>query len=73
VSAAADDRSPRLFDNFDLMSVEDLAGSFGLAPKTVRNWVAKRQIPFVVVGRRTMFRRRSIEAWLERKERKPWQ
>jgi excisionase family DNA binding protein len=62
-----------LFENFiELLSVEDLAGLFGLAPKTIRNWVARREIPFVTVGRKTMFRLRSIEAWLDRKEHKPW-
>lgn len=64
----------RLFDNrISLMSVEELAGELGVAPKTVRNYVAQRIIPFVRVGRRTMFRLGSIEAWLDRKEHKPWQ
>ena len=67
------EKPKRLFENLDLMTVEDLAGSLGLAPKTIRNWVARRQMPFVTVGRRTMFRRKSIETWLEKKERKPWQ
>lgn len=62
-----------LFDSrIGLLSVEELAGELGLAPKTVRNYVARREIPFVRIGRRTMFRLESIEAWLDRKERKPW-
>lgn len=55
-----------------LMTVEELADAFGLAPQTIRNWVAKRSIPFVRVGGRSMFRKRSVEAWLDRKEFKPW-
>lgn len=63
-----------LFDSLiGLISVEELASELGLAPKTVRNHVARRSIPFVRIGRRTMFRLASIEAWLERMEKKPWQ
>lgn len=61
-----------LFDNLDLLTVEELAKAFRRAPKTIRNWVAKRQIPFVMLGRKVMVRRESIEAWLKRKEIKSW-
>ena len=61
-----------LFDNLDLLTVEELAKAFRRAPKTIRNWVAKRQIPFVMLGRKAMFRRESIEAWLKTKEIKSW-
>jgi excisionase family DNA binding protein len=47
-----------------LFTVEDLAGAFGFAPQTIRNWVALRQIPFVRIGGKTRFRKGSIEAWL---------
>lgn len=60
-----------LFEN--LISVEELAGALGLAPQTIRNWVAMRKIPFLRVGGKTRFRRQSIEAWLERKEFKSCQ
>jgi excisionase family DNA binding protein len=55
----------------NLVTVEELAGALGIAPKTVRNWVALRQIPFLRIGGKTRFRRRSIEAWLEQKEFNP--
>jgi excisionase family DNA binding protein len=51
-----------------LMTVEELADAFGFAPQTIRNWVALRQIPFLRIGRKTRFRKRSIEAWLNQKE-----
>ena len=60
-----------LFDN--LMDVEIVAEVLGLAPKTIRNWVSARRIPFVRVGRKVMFRQKSFELWLNRKEIKSWQ
>ena len=62
-----------LFDNpIGVLSVEQLAGILGFAPKTIRNWCAKREIPFVRLGGNTYFRLESIEAWLKKKEQKPW-
>ena len=60
-----------LFDN--LIDVESVAEALGVAPKTIRKWVSIRFIPFVRVGRRVMFRPRSIELWLNHKEVKPCQ
>ena len=61
----------RLFDN--LMTVEELAVALRLKPQTVRNKVARREIPFVRVGRKTMFLRASVEAWLTQNEVMPCQ
>jgi excisionase family DNA binding protein len=55
-----------IFEN--LITVEELAGAFGFAPQTIRNWVALRQIPFIRIGGKTRFRKGSIEAWLAQKE-----
>ena len=63
-------KKEQLFEN--LISVETVAEVLGLAPKTIRNWVSARRIPFVRVGRKVMFRRRSFELWLNRKEFKSW-
>ena len=60
-----------LFEN--LIDVESVAEALGVAPKTIRKWVSIRFIPFVRVGRRVMFRPRSIELWLNHKEVKPCQ
>lgn len=72
-SLALENRALFFENRIELLTVEELAGELGLAPKTIRNYVARRCIPFVKIGRRTMFRLKSIEAWLERKEKKPWQ
>lgn len=65
--------SSELFENLGLLTVEDLAGSLGRSPKTIRNWVARRELPFVSIKGRTFFRRASIQEWLERKEFKTWE
>ena len=58
------------FDN--LIDVETTAEVLGVAPKTVRKWISVRYIPFVKIGRRVMFRPKSLELWLNRKEIKSW-
>jgi len=58
-----------LFEN--LLTVEELAESLRVAPQTIRNWVAARSIPFVRVGRKSMFLRESIVRWLQEKEQTP--
>jgi excisionase family DNA binding protein len=56
-----------------LMTVEELADALGLAPQTIRNWVAMRRLPYLRIGGRTRFRRESLEAWLLDQEKKPCQ
>ena len=60
-----------LFDN--LISLEELAVIFGLAPQTIRNWVALRKIPSVRIGRKCFFRERSLHRWLNQKEESLWE
>lgn len=67
-----DSNDHTLFDNFGLITVEELGIALRRSPKTIRNWVARREIPFVAIKGRTMFRRGSIEAWLIQKEIKSW-
>jgi excisionase family DNA binding protein len=55
-------------DDLGLMPLEEVAVALGIAPQTLRNRVAKRSIPFIRIGRRTMFRRASLQAWLLAKE-----
>ena len=63
-----------LFDNrIGLITVEELAVIFGLAPQTIRNWVALGKIPHVKIGRRRFFQKRSLQEWLNRKEESQWQ
>ena len=62
-----------LFENRTyLISVKTVAEMLGLAPKTIHNWVSLRKIPYVKCGHKVMFRPKSFEAWLNRKEIKSW-
>jgi excisionase family DNA binding protein len=54
-----------------LITIEELAGALGIAPKTIRNWIALRRIPYMRIGNKTRFRRQSIEVWLEQQEFNP--
>ena len=57
----------------NLITVEELAVFLGLAPQTIRNWVARGKLPYVKLGRRNMFLKRSMQEWLNRKEKPQWQ
>ena len=59
-----------LFDN--LINLETVSEILGVAPKTIHNWVYLRKVPYVKVGQKVMFRPKSLESWLNRKEIKPW-
>lgn len=61
----------KLFENLELLSVYDVAKWLGKAPQTIRNMAALKRIPYIP-GRPMMFRKKSLEAWLDRKEIKPW-
>ena len=69
--ACGDKPTSLLFDN--LITVEELAFIFGLAPQTIRNWVALGKLPYVKIGKRNMFLKGSLQEWLNRKEKPQWQ
>ena len=66
--------SGQFFDNcIGLITIEELAVIFGLAPQTLRNWIALGKIPHVKIGRRHFFQKRSVQEWLNQKEEPQWQ
>ena len=65
------DNSDGFFDN--LITVEELAVIFRVSPQTIRNWVALGKIPYIQIGRRSLFRLRSLQEWLIQKEESQWQ
>ena len=64
------DKSGVFIEN--LINVETTAEVLGVAPKTIRKWVSIRFIPYLKLGNRVLFRPRSLELWLNRKENKSW-
>ena len=72
-SSDKDSEEVKFFGNrIDVITVEELAVLFGLAPQTIRNWTAQGKLPHVKIGRRNMFLRRSVQEWVNRKEEPQW-
>jgi hypothetical protein len=56
----------------DYLSPEQLAIEIGVSLRTVARWHALRHgPPRVMLGRRPMYKRSSVAAWIERQERDP--
>ena len=56
----------------NLINVETTAEVLGVAQKTIRKWISIRFIPYLKLGSRVLFRPKSLELWLNRKENKSW-
>ena len=69
-SQSSSSSKDKFFEN--LISVEELAVIFGLAPQTIRNWIALGKIPHVKIGRRNLFLIGSVQEWLNQKEKPQW-
>ncbi len=50
-----------------LISVQEAADYIGLSPDTVYTMVSQRRIPYVKVGRRTMFDVGLLDAWIKQR------
>ena len=72
-SACGQKKRPQalFFDN--LITTEELAVIFGLAPQTIRNWTAQGKLPYVKIGKRNLFLKESLKRWLNRKEKSLWE
>ena len=56
-------QSTPLFDN-QLLSITRLSEYLDVPIMTIRDWVYKRQIPFVKVGRHVRFSPSDVQRWL---------
>jgi excisionase family DNA binding protein len=65
-----DNGEVQLFDNLELLTIDDVAALLGKKPQTIRNLVARRGIPFIP-GRPVRFLKSSIAAWLAKREVQP--
>jgi predicted DNA-binding transcriptional regulator AlpA len=65
--SVSDVPAPRLLA--DYLNTEQLAAELGVATITVKRWAALKQGPPVTrIGRRIMYRRSSVQAWLVKQE-----
>lgn len=53
-------------------SKKELAEYLGLSVFTIDQWVSqKKELPFVKMGRRVMFRREDVELWVQENTHNP--
>jgi excisionase family DNA binding protein len=50
----------------NLLTVEEFAECLALRPKTIRQWVFRREVPFVRVGHSIRFRPETIDEIIQR-------
>jgi excisionase family DNA binding protein len=48
----------------DLVTVEEAARRIGVSKHTLRGWVSQRRIPFVKIGRRTLFSHSGLDEFI---------
>lgn len=54
-----------------LLTVDDVAEIMNLQPKTIRDWVSRRSIPFVRVGHNVRFRPDAVDKLIANSEVHP--
>ena len=60
-----------VLDEKYLMEVDEVAELLRKKTQTIRNWVARREFPFVQVGNKNLFKRSSVMRWLDDREYRP--
>jgi excisionase family DNA binding protein len=61
----------RLLDEHDpnvLLSTNELASLIGFRPKTIRRWVSRKLLNYLLVGNRLRFRLAAVELFLAQRE-----
>ena len=48
-------KDPRKLFDLELMTIEEVAERLGKNPKTIRNWISRREIPFSLGQRSRIF------------------
>lgn len=52
----------------ELLSIEQVATRLSIAPKTVRNWIGMKKLPYVKVGRLVRVKLSRLERWIKLRE-----
>jgi excisionase family DNA binding protein len=56
----------------DYLTCDELAAELRVSPRTVKRWQAAPDgLPYTEMGGRVLYRRASVRAWLESRERHP--
>lgn len=63
--------SPNLSPMERLLSNDEAAELLGISPFSLRGKVSRREIPFIKIGRRTLFSPSSLQAFIERNKFEP--
>ena len=50
----------------NLISTKEAAAMLGVSPLTLEVWKARKYIPFIRLGRRTLYDPRDLAAWVEK-------
>lgn len=51
-----------------LLNKVEVGEILGASPRTIERWVANREISFVRVGSKTMFKREHVAEWISSRE-----
>jgi excisionase family DNA binding protein len=54
-----------------LLKIDEAAAYLGVSPLTVYDWISKRKIEHVKVGRLVRFKESTLEKWIEKNTVKP--
>ena len=57
---------------FGMLEQADAAHALGFEESTLRNWISRREVPFVRLGKRNVVLVASMREWLQKKETKPY-
>ena len=60
-SSSGGERRALYLGKRSLLTTEEFASALGLSPKTIRQWVWNRRVPFVRVGRAIRFKPETID------------
>jgi len=55
----------------EVLTVEEIAKSLKVNPRTVRNWIASGELPAIDIGRGYRISRSDFEAFKERRRARP--
>jgi len=66
-SAPVDDLQEQKMPSIEILNTDELAEMLNVVPRTIIRWrVARTGPPWVKAGRRVLYRRKDVDAWMEK-------